>query len=172
MLKEHRLADGSVTHVPDRYVRASDFNGKLGQDNNPEWKTVAFDSNGRAVLPNGSIGFRWGAEERADLGKWNLEAKEARHGAEVKLKLSVLEDGEQAHEVIDVGLPYFGGITTPHFKSNAQQGDVNRVKVPAVRLRLGKEGEETPRAGGHRVRPAGGAVRHRPRPGQRRQELR
>jgi nitrate reductase alpha subunit len=59
----------------------------------------------------------------------------------VKLKLSVLEDGEQAHEVVDVGLPYFGGVSTPHFKSNAQNGEVNFVKVPAVRLRLGKEGE-------------------------------
>ena len=44
MLKEHTLPDGSKTLVPDRYLRASDFNGKLGQDNNPEWKTVAFDT--------------------------------------------------------------------------------------------------------------------------------
>ncbi len=44
MLKEHQLPDGSKTLVPDRYLRASDFNGKLGQDNNPEWKTVAFDT--------------------------------------------------------------------------------------------------------------------------------
>src|SRR6185369_13541157 len=102
--------------------------------------TVAFDTDGRAVLPNGSIGFRWGPEGRSDQGKWNLENKEARHGAEVKLKLSVLEDGEQAHDVVSVGLPYFGGVSTPHFKSNTQNGDVNFVKVPAVRLRLGKEG--------------------------------
>jgi nitrate reductase alpha subunit len=60
MLKEHTLPDGRKTLVPDRYLRASDFNGKLGQENNPEWKTVAFDTGGRAVLPNGSIGFRWG----------------------------------------------------------------------------------------------------------------
>ena len=57
-------------------------------------RRVAFDTAGRAVLPNGSIGFRWGAEGRDDVGKWNLEAKEARHDGEVKLKLSVLEDGE------------------------------------------------------------------------------
>jgi nitrate reductase alpha subunit len=144
MLKEHTLPDGSKTLVPDRYLRASDFNGKLGQANNPEWKTVAFDTDGRAVLPNGSIGFRWGQESergKVDAGKWNLEDKEARHGQQVKLKLSVLEDGSQAHEVVGVGLPYFGGISTPHFKSNAQNGDVNHVRVPAVRLRLGKDGE-------------------------------
>ena len=141
-LKAHTLADGRQSLVPDRYVRASDFNGQLDQDNNPEWKTVAFDTNGRAVLPNGSIGFRWGVEGRSDQGRWNLESKEARHGQEVKLKLSVIEDGVQAHEIVDVGLPYFGGISTPHFTANAQQGDVNHVKVPAVRLRLAVDGQE------------------------------
>ncbi len=142
LLKEQKLADGSATLVPDRYLRASDFNGKLGAANNPEWKTVAFDSQGKAVLPNGSIGFRWGAEGRADAGKWNLEAKEARHDGAVKLKLSVLEDGPQQHDIVDVAFPYFGGITTPHFTANVGQGAINRAKVPAVRLRLGKAGDE------------------------------
>ncbi len=142
LLKEQKLADGSTTLVPDRYLRASDFNGKLGAANNPEWKTVAFDSQGKAVLPNGSIGFRWGAEGRADQGKWNLEAKEARHDGAVKLKLSVLEDGPQQHDIVDVAFPYFGGITTPHFTANVGQGAINRARVPAVRLRLGKAGDE------------------------------
>ena len=141
VLESKTLPDGSVVQVPGRYLRANDFNGKLGQQNNPEWKTMAFDSDGRAVLPHGSIGFRWGSEGRDDAGKWNLEAKEARHGGEVKLKLSVLEDGSQAHEIVDVGFPYFGGIATPHFTANEQQGDVSRARVPAVRLRLGSDGE-------------------------------
>src|SRR5690242_5101052 len=59
MLKRHTLPDGRTTLVPDRYLRASDFDGQLEQTNNPEWKTVAFDRAGRVVLPNGSIGFRW-----------------------------------------------------------------------------------------------------------------
>jgi nitrate reductase alpha subunit len=142
MLREQHLPDGTKALVPDRFVRASDFNGKLGQANHPEWKTVAFDADGRAVLPNGSVGFRWGPEGRADAGHWNLEAREARHDAEVRLKLSVLEDGAQAHEVVDVAYPYFGGIEAPHFPANAQGGDVRRARVPAVRLRLGKAGEE------------------------------
>ena len=123
MLKEHQLADGSTTLVPDRYVRASDFNGKLGQANNPEWKTLAFDDAGKVVLPNGSIGFRWGPEGRADQGKWNLEDKEARHDGDVKLKLSVLEGEAQAHDIVDVAFPYFAGADTPHFKTNVQQGE-------------------------------------------------
>ncbi|MGY6268184.1 nitrate reductase subunit alpha [Achromobacter denitrificans] len=141
LLKEHRLADGRVVHVPDRYLRASDFDAGLSQDNNPEWKTIAFDAEGRAVVPHGSIGFRWGAEGRGDAGKWNLEAREAGAGAEVRLKLSLLEDGGQAHEVVEVGFPYFGGIETPHFPNNAQQGDVNCARVPATRLRLASGGE-------------------------------
>ena len=142
MLKEHTLPDGTVTMVPDRYLRASDFNGKMGQKSNPEWKTVAFDTTGKAVLPNGSIGFRWGEPGREDEGKWNLEAKEARTNTDVKLKLSVIEDGEQETQVVDVGFPYFGGRDTPNFTANAQNGEINHAKVPAVRLRLGKAGEE------------------------------
>ena len=141
LLKQHTLEDGSTTLVPDRYVRASDFDGKLGQDNHPQWKTIAFDTSGRAVLPHGSIGFRWGAEGRSDAGKWNLEAKEARHGQEVKLKLSVLEDGEQAHQVDEVALPYFGGVQTPHFEANPQSGQVRRVRVPTVTLPLSVDGQ-------------------------------
>ena len=138
MLKEHTLPDGSVTLVPDRMLRASDFGGALGQQNNPEWKTVGLDQSGKAVLPNGSIGFRWGPEGRADAGKWNLEAKEARHDGEVKLKLSLLDEEPQAHEVVDIALPYFAGIKTPHFAANVQQGDIRRARVPALRLRLNK----------------------------------
>ncbi|HEX2012639.1 MAG TPA: nitrate reductase subunit alpha [Roseateles sp.] len=136
-MKRQTTADGRELLVPDRYLRASDFGGRLGQDNNPEWKTLAFDTAGKVVLPNGSIGFRWGASERPDLGKWNLESKEARNDTDVKLKLSVLEDGAQAHEVAEVGFPYFGGVESPQFTANKQQ-DVLSRQVPVVRLRLGK----------------------------------
>src|SRR5512137_1606649 len=134
-LDETTLADGSKVLAPGRYVRASDFADKLGQDNNPEWKSVAFDAAGQVIVPNGSIGFRWGADGRADVGKWNLEAKEGRADADVKLKLSVLENG-QKHDVVEVAFPYFAGAVTPHFPNNRQQGELNRAKVPAVRLRL------------------------------------
>jgi len=144
-LDEHTLADGRKVLVPGRYLRASDFNGKLGQANNPEWKTVALDHNDKVVLPNGAIGFRWGTEGRTDTGKWNLENKEARHGSEVKLKLSLMEGVAPDFEVGDVGFPYFGGIDTPHFPSNKQAqaaGDVLVRKVPVRRIALGKAGEE------------------------------
>ena len=144
-LEERTLPDGRKVTVPGRYLRASDFNGKLGQDNNPEWKTVALDQADRMVLPNGSIGFRWGAEGRSDAGKWNLEDKEARGGNEVKLKLSLMEGEGADYEVGEVAFPYFGGIDTPNFSANKQASAVDDVlvrKVPVRRIKLGKAGEE------------------------------
>jgi nitrate reductase alpha subunit len=144
-LEERTLADGRKVNVPGRYLRASDFNGKLGQDNNPEWKTVALDQTDRVVLPNGSIGFRWGAEGRSDAGKWNLENKEARGDNEVKLKLSLMEGEGSEYEVGEVAFPYFGGIDTPNFSANKQASAVDDVlvrKVPVRRIKLGKAGEE------------------------------
>ena len=141
LLEEKTLADGRKVLASKRYLRASDFNGRLGQQNNPEWKTLAFDEGGKVVLPNGSIGFRWGAKDRDDAGKWNLENKEARHGQDVKLRLSVTEGS--GYEVADTAFPYFAGIETPHFQSNDQGGDVLVRKVPVQRISLCKaEGEE------------------------------
>lgn len=135
LLEERTLDDGRKVLASSRYLRASDFNGKLGQKEHPEWKTVAFDAGGKAVLPNGSIGFRWDSA----AGKWNLEDKEARHGEAARLKLSLAED--MPHEVVDVAFPYFAGIETPHFTANEQGGDILVRKLPAHRIRLGKDGE-------------------------------
>ena len=123
--------------VPDRYVRASDFEGALGQTNNPEWKTVAFDEAGKVVPPHGAIGFRWGPDGRADQGQWNLEAKEAQNGDEVKLKLSLLEGSTPSKDTAKVGFPYFGGIQSEHFPNN-KQTDVLVRTVPVQRIALGK----------------------------------
>lgn len=57
----------------------------LGQENNPEWKTVAINTDGEMVAPNGSIGFRWG-----EKGKWNLEQRDGTSGNETELQLSLL----------------------------------------------------------------------------------
>lgn len=144
MLKEQQAPNGETILVPDRYVRASDFNGKLGQANNPEWKTVAFDESGKVVLPQGAIGFRWGPDGRADAGQWNLEAKEARHGNEVKLKLSAME-GNANPQTAQVGFPYFGGIEHEHFPNNTAGAGSSNVMVrtvPVTRIALGKEGDK------------------------------
>ena len=140
VLEDKTLPDGRVVKVPGRYVRASDFVGQLGQANHPDWKTVAYNVDGQVALPNGSIGFRWGQDGRDDQGLWNLENKDARQGNTVKLKLSVLEDGAQAHEITDVAFPYFGGIDTPNFNANDQGNDVMLRRVPITYLDLSGEG--------------------------------
>jgi len=115
------------TYVPDRFVRASDFDAKLGETNNPEWKTVAYDETTESlVVPNGSIGFRWG-----EAGKWNLEPRDAA-GRETKLRLSL---NEVSDDVVDVGFPYFGNIAHEHFTSTAHAGVLNR-RVAVKRLQL------------------------------------
>ena len=141
LLKERTLADGTRVMVPDRYVRASDFADKLAQDNNPEWKTVAFDERGEVVLPHGTIGFRWGPDGRADAGQWNLEAKDARDRSDVKLKLSLLEGEQPGSDSAQVGFAYFGGVVNEHFTANAQS-DVLVRTVPVQRIALGKEGDQ------------------------------
>jgi len=141
LLEEHTLPDGRRTRVPTRYLRASDLAGQMDQANNPEWKTLAYDADGRLVLPNGSIGFRWGAAGRDDTGKWNLEAKEAIGDAAVKLKLSLVEDGSQPHEIVDVAFPYFAGSASEHFTPNPQQdGASHCARVPATMLKT-QDGE-------------------------------
>ncbi len=119
-LREQTGPDGRPLLVPDNFLRASDLDGALGQANNPEWKTVGFDENGGLAVPNGSIGFRWGPEGRADTGRWNLEPKEA-GGAQVSLQLSLME-GPGGYEAVEVGFPYFGGIEHQHFPNNAVAG--------------------------------------------------
>ncbi|CAN7685104.1 nitrate reductase subunit alpha [Variovorax paradoxus] len=140
MLKPHTLPSGEQVMVPDRYLRASDFHDRLGQPNNPEWKTVALAEDGRVVVPQGAIGFRWGADGRADAGQWNLETKEAERGAEVKLTLSLLDDAATAIQPAQIGFPYFGGIESEHFPNNAQS-DVLVRTVPVRLVALGAEGQ-------------------------------
>ncbi len=122
-----RLVDKDGTLVPDRFVRCSDFDAALGEANNPEWKTVAFDeTTGAVVAPRGSIGFRWG-----ESGKWNLEERESA-GKETVLRLSLADIRD---DVAEVGFPYFGNIEHEHFASTSHAG-VLRRRVPVKKLRL------------------------------------
>ena len=130
-LAEREIRGGRRILAADRYVRAGDFADKLGQANNPDWKTVALDAAGAVALPHGSIGFRWG-EQDGMIGKWNLEPRDARSGADAQLALSLIDmrDGEAG-----VGFPYFGGVPAEHHPGNVQD-DVLVRKVPYRVLQL------------------------------------
>ncbi len=111
------------TLVADRFLRASDLDGKLGQENNPDWKTVMIDNNtGYLVVPNGSIGFRWG-----EAGVWNLEMRDGASGKDVSPQLSLIDSKD---EVVGVGMPYFGG--TDHDELAVRNVPVKRINLHGV----------------------------------------
>ncbi len=121
--------DGKL--IPERFVRASDLDGALGETANPEWKTLAYDEvSGEVVAPNGAVGFRW-----SDTGQWNLEEKDGK-GRETKLQLSLAGIRD---ELADVAFPYFGNREHDHFAGTDHPGVLMR-RVPAKRLQL-KDGE-------------------------------
>src|SRR5690625_4486040 len=97
-----RLDKKGDHYVAGRQLRASDLADNLGESNNPDWKTIGIDRHSKElVVPNGSVGFRWGEQ-----GKWNLE--EQAQGKEVSLQLSLI-DAADHDEVVTVDFPYFGG---------------------------------------------------------------
>ncbi|MCC6195372.1 MAG: nitrate reductase subunit alpha, partial [Burkholderiales bacterium] len=115
--------------VPDRYLRASDFEGALGTPDRADWKTVGFDQQGRPVAPRGSIGFRWPGAGAPERGRWNLE-QQAADGGEIELQLSEIERRDDA---LDTAFPYFGGGASEHF-THGGQSDVLVRKVPVRKL--------------------------------------
>lgn len=124
-----RLVQKDGKLVPERLLRASDFEDNLDQENNPEWKTVALDSRSQSlVVPNGSVGFRWG-----DPGKWNLEEKES-SGEDVDLVMS-LENDSDHDEIASVAFPYFGNREHDHFEGTDHDSVLIR-SVPAKRVAL------------------------------------
>lgn len=122
-----RLDEQDGRLVAGRQLRAADFDGNLGEDNNPDWKTVGLDESGRIVVPNGSIGFRWG-----EKGKWNLEQKSGKDN--IRLQMSLI-DKNLRDDVVGVDFPYFGGLATNGFQ-NDDRGNVLTRNVPAKRLKL------------------------------------
>ena len=118
-----RLDEANGRLVPGRFLRAADLDAHLGEQNNPEWKTVAIDEKGgELVAPNGSIGYRWGEE-----GKWNLDEQAA--GTDARLKMSLVEE-EDHSGVVGVDFPYFGGDATEAFKTDSDCPNVLTRNVP------------------------------------------
>ncbi len=121
------LEERDGCHVPGQFLRASHLDGALGERNNPEWKTLLIDgATNEVVVPNGTIGFRWGegkVDGGAKVGRWNLESRDGGSGREIDPVLT-LKDRDGV--VCPVGFAYFGG-----------EGDDLQVRnVPVMRMRL------------------------------------
>ena len=99
--------------VPDGFLTAED----LGRDEeNAESKTVLIDAvTGEAVVPNGSLGFRWGETE---AGRWNLDLG----GVAPELSLR-----ESAEDTVQVALPRFD-------EGSTEGGSVMLRGVPVRRV--------------------------------------
>lgn len=113
--------DGFVT---GRFLRASDFDGALGEKNNPEWKTIVFDELSQSfVVPNGSMGFRWGEE-----GRWNILPRNAANQAEIRAELSCIE---RRDAVVSVSFP--------HYAPNEPKMLARHVPARRIKLADGRE---------------------------------
>ncbi|WP_328500916.1 molybdopterin-dependent oxidoreductase [Streptomyces sp. NBC_00457] len=112
------LTERDGAYVPGKFLRATDL-GHKGEG--AQWKTVVLDAaSGRAVVPNGSLGFRW---TDSDKGNWNLEL------GSIEPQLSLY--GHQAAGGVAVLLPRFDTEGGEHGQG---RGDVLRRGVPATRL--------------------------------------
>ncbi|WP_414439962.1 nitrate reductase subunit alpha [Burkholderia sp. 22PA0106] len=117
-------------YVPERVVRASDFDDALGETDRTEWKSVMIDdASGACVVPVGSIGFRWAESGAADRGKWNLR-DQAADGTQFTPRLSLVADHDTA---VDVLFPYFGNQPHAHFASTKHGSTLTR-KIGARRI--------------------------------------
>ncbi|WP_037608406.1 nitrate reductase subunit alpha [Streptacidiphilus rugosus] len=110
--------------VPDKFLRAADI---ADRGEGAEWKTVVLDERtGQAVVPSGSLGFRW---TESGKGRWNLDLE----GIRPALTLH----GNQAAKGVEVLLPRFDTEGGEHGQG---RGEVMRRGVPAFRI----GGEEGP----------------------------
>ena len=129
------LEERGESYAAGRTLRASDFEGALGEEKNSDWKPVLFDANAKKVAaPFGTIGSRWDESAR-----WNLESKNVADGSDISPQLSFVEDSDA---VVSVGFPYFGNLENdqPIFAHTDHPGILER-NVPAKRVHL-KDGRE------------------------------
>ena len=83
-------------YVPENFLVAADMGFNV---ENAEWKPTVWDTlSGQPVIPNGSVGFRWGK----DTGKWNLELSSDGRPIQPLLTFLGIEDA-----VIPVKFPHF-----------------------------------------------------------------
>ncbi len=131
-----RLVPHGDGYVPERLVRASDFDDALDEAAHPDWKTVMIDdATGEFVVPVGSVGFRWGQQDAADKGKWNLRSETSKGAALApRLSCTVAHD-----EVVDVLFPYFGNQPHAHFNSTQHTSELSRrIGVRRIATRHGE----------------------------------
>jgi nitrate reductase / nitrite oxidoreductase, alpha subunit len=108
ILDEKTDADGTV-YTPGKFLTAADLDDERADSENAHFKTVLLDSaTGAAVVPNGSLGFRYGD---SGLRKWNLELGDvepllsALGGDAVEIELPRFDAPDGSAAVMHRGVP-------------------------------------------------------------------
>lgn len=136
-LNEHPDGQGLV---PGKFLTAADLGDQLPAAADPEFKTVLWDTTtNSAQVPNGSLGFRYNAQ---DAGKWNLDLGDitpALSLAEVPeqqpqaIRLPVFDDAEGIGSVLHRGVPTIkvaGKLVTTVFDLMLAQYGIGREGMP------------------------------------------
>ncbi|EWM19182.1 nitrate reductase subunit alpha [Kutzneria sp. 744] len=110
------LTEHGDAFVPGKFLTAADLDDTAEDTDNAAFKTVFLDEDtGRPVVPNGSVGFRWGASP----GRWNLKLDDVRPAL-------TLHGGARGGAV---------AVDLPRFDSGpGESGGVLRRGVPATRV--------------------------------------
>ncbi|MEO3787933.1 nitrate reductase subunit alpha [Actinocorallia sp. B10E7] len=86
-------------YAPAKFLTAADLPGAEAQAENAAFKTVLLDSaTGRPLVPNGSLGFRYG---ESGAGRWNLDLGDAD---------PLLSAAAETGEAVEVDLPRFDTV--------------------------------------------------------------
>ena len=69
------LKERDGRHVPDHFLRASHLDGALGEQNNPDWKTLVYDEDSGDLVATAASAFagaraRSTAARRSAAGTW------------------------------------------------------------------------------------------------------
>jgi nitrate reductase alpha subunit len=116
-----RLEERDGAYVPGKFLTAADLGGSNAAVEGAEWKTVLVDGRtGRAVVPNGSMGFR---HTDSGMGRWNLDLDG------VAPRLTMYRD-PQAEEAGAVPVE----VLLPRFDTPDGHGEVLHRGVPTRRV--------------------------------------
>ncbi|WP_026401533.1 nitrate reductase subunit alpha [Actinomadura rifamycini] len=132
-----RLERRGDAYVPGKFLTAADLPGEESRTENAAFKTVLVDAaTGRPLVPNGSLGFRYG---ESGEGRWNLDLGGAdpllsvEGGEAVEVELARFDALDGAPGVLRRGVPVrdVGGhlVTTVYDLMLAQYG-VRRAGLP------------------------------------------
>jgi nitrate reductase alpha subunit len=133
-----RLDKRGDAYCPGKFLTADDLEGERGAEH-AAFKTVLLDSaSGQPVVPNGSLGFRFGDE---GAGRWNLDLDEVNpqlsaaeaDGEAVTVELPRFDASDRSAAVLHRGVPVRrigGALVTTVFDLMLAQYGVARDGLP------------------------------------------